>query len=125
MLRNGTNMYIPVTKVVSSSSNPLKVAIRHFLKGTHFSQPFSEEVDILRVQRKENVAVLNLSQEFTTYTPELEEGVVKALALTATEIKNVEKVQLLIEGNPKVLPDGTDLNELLDRPAFAKIKLLK
>ncbi|WP_350342605.1 GerMN domain-containing protein [Proteinivorax tanatarense] len=121
ILRNETNLYIPVTKVVNSSTNQLKTAVSLYLGGTDFSKPFEKDVEIIKTQTKENVAVVSLSQEFISYPREIEEGVVESLILTVTEIERIDKVQLLVEGHPKVLPAGTDLNNIMDRPAFAKI----
>ena len=92
-----------------------------YLNGADFSQPFEEESEVMKTQVKENVAVVSLSKEFTSYPKQMEEGIVKSLILTITELDRIEKVQLLIEGHPKVLPAGTDLNNIMDRPAFAKI----
>lgn len=123
--RGNNTIFLPRTKVVNKPQDLLKTAVEEYLKGPNsalISNPIPRGVNVIRVAQEDEIAVVNLSSEFTEYTSNNEKGIIDSLLLTVTEIEGIEKVQILIEGEPVVLPEGTDLGTVFTRPVPYKLK---
>ena len=60
---------------------------------------------------KDGVITLNFSSEFTDYGGTArEEGILKQLAYTLRQCKDIKKIKLLVEGRETQLPEGTDIS---------------
>ncbi|QNO13680.1 GerMN domain-containing protein [Alkalicella caledoniensis] len=123
--RNAQTIYIPESKVVRKTEDLLKVAVTEFLKGPNKSTISSlvpSNVDVIQATVENNVAIINLTENFIEYSSNNEKGIINSLVLTVTEIEGVDQVQLLVDSSPVVLPEGTDLGNLFTRPVFVKFK---
>lgn len=123
--RGEQTIYIPETKVVNKNENILRLAVEEFLAGPNrsvVSNLIPADVKVLHAKIEDNIATVNVSENFTNYSITNEKGIINSLLLTITEIDGVEQVQLLVENNPVVLPEGTDLGSLFSRPVFVRFK---
>jgi spore germination protein GerM len=82
-----------------------------------------KNLKVLSLKIKNKTAYVNFSKELLSYGggTASELGIVSSIVLTLTELKNIEKVQILIEGKRlKYLPEGTEIFYPLKRSDFEK-----
>jgi germination protein M len=73
---------------------------------------------LLGTDVKEGVISLNFSREFLAYGgTSKEEGILKQLAYTLRQFKDIKKIKILVEGRETQLPEGTDISDGLAVPA--------
>lgn len=62
--------------------------------------------------------ILNFSNEFINYGGSAkEEGILKQLAYTLRQCKDIRKIRIMIDGRETELPEGTDISGGLPVPA--------
>jgi len=114
--------YVPVTRLVSGSRDIFKAAVEELLKGPRpggflFSE-LPEGTKLRSLTLQEGTLIVDLSRELINYKGGLrgEKNIFSQLVLTLTDIEEVERVQVLVEGEKTVLPYGTSFQEPLLRP---------
>lgn len=83
------------------------------------ASPIWKGTKLLGVGLMLDTANVNLSKEALAYGggAAAEGGLVNSLTLSLTELPNIKKIQLLIEGKkPEYLPEGTDISQPWERP---------
>ena len=66
---------------------------------------------LLGTSIKDGVITLNFNSEFTNYGGTArEEGILKQLAYTLRQCKDIKKIKILVEGRETELPEGTDIS---------------
>jgi germination protein M len=114
--------YVPVTRVISSDDDIFQASITELLKGPRSgSQLFSElpaGTGLRNYSFQDGILVVDLTNDLLDYKGGLsgEKNILNQLILTLTEIPDVEKVQLLIEGRKMELTYGTSLQKPISRP---------
>ena len=114
--------YVPVTRVVDGEENNIEAALRELLEGpAPESGLFSDippRTQVQDISLKEGKLQVDFSQEILEYQGGRtgEENIKQQLVLTLTEIDQVETVHILIEGEERILPEGTSLEDPLRRP---------
>jgi germination protein M len=114
--------YVPVSRVVAGKDDIFKVTIQELLKGPRADSFLFSELPAgttLRSFKMEGgTLVVDFSRDLLSYKGGLsgEKNIYAQLVLTLTEIPGVEKVQLLVEGEKKILRYGTSFQEPLSRP---------
>jgi germination protein M len=72
---------------------------------------------LLGTSTKDGVITLNFSSEFINYGgTSREEGILKQLAFTLRQCKDIKKIKLQVEGREAALPEGTDISDGLAIP---------
>ncbi|HEX2945975.1 MAG TPA: GerMN domain-containing protein [Clostridia bacterium] len=72
---------------------------------------------LLGTSLKDGVITLDFSGEFTDYGGTArEEGILKQLAYTLRQCKDIKKIRILVEGRETQLPEGTDISGGLSVP---------
>lgn len=81
------------------------------LVGTEFNLPFPEGTNVLGMTIRDQVAVVDFSEEFLNFADATHERLaVDALLYTLTEFENIDQVELRISGNTiTTLPSGLQL----------------
>lgn len=103
--------------------NILQALIKGPAKNSNLLPIFPKDVKILSLKVKDKTAYVNFSEEILSYGggTTYEIGIVSSVVLTLTELKNIENVQFLIEGEKiKYLPEGTEIFSPLKRNNFEK-----
>jgi spore germination protein GerM len=117
----------PVKRTVFSTGGPLTAAITELISGPlpedgSVGRTVPERAVLKEIGVSEGTAVLNFSKEFASEHPG---GVlhtqitVESLVYTATEIPAVERVQVLVEGNPWADGYGFVWSRPIDRAGIA------
>lgn len=71
---------------------------------------------LLDVELKEGILKLNFSKEFLNVEKDKEDKLIEAIIYSLTEVENVEKISISIEGNALLrLPSGKKLPSILDK----------
>ncbi|MDO9536164.1 MAG: GerMN domain-containing protein [Bacillota bacterium] len=114
--------YVPVTRVISSDDDIIKASINELLKGprpnSHLFSELPPGTALRNYSFQDGMLVLDLTNDLLNYKGGLsgEKNILAQLMLTLTEIPDVEKVQLLIEGRMIELTYGTSLLKPISRP---------
>ncbi|GAE87043.1 GerMN domain-containing protein [Acetivibrio straminisolvens] len=75
-------------------------------------------VEVLGSRIQGNLLVLDLNKEIKNYGGTArEEGILKQILYSMRQLKNVDKIQILIEGKKDHLPEGTDISREILLPA--------
>lgn len=121
--------YVARTSIVKNSSETIeqiKEIIEALTKNTKkssyirdgFKPIIPDGTKILNLKLEENILTINFSKEFLNITESDEEKMIEAIIYSLTEIKDVKKISIFIEGNKllklpnsnKKLPDYLDKN---------------
>lgn len=115
-------LLVPVTRPVASAAEPSAAALEQLIGG-----PAGDEVGLLailpagtRVQRlnlEGDTAVVDFSADLAQAAKL--EAAVGAIVLTLTELPNISRVKLTVDGQCLSLPDGKNLAEPVLRPSSA------
>ncbi|MGI5875935.1 MAG: GerMN domain-containing protein [Dethiobacteria bacterium] len=114
--------YIPVTRVVAGKHEIIDVTIKELLNGPKQGSGLFSEIPIGTQLKgfslEEGILEVNFSQEILNYKGGLtgEENLLQQLVLTLTAIPGVDKVQVLVEGEPIILTYGTSFQDSLPPP---------
>lgn len=111
--------YVPVTRMVTETENPIKVALEELVKGPQdpvLASALPLDTKILEVSQRGQEVVVNFSKEVEGYGGgiDLEQTLVNTVVLTVSQFPGVDEVSLLVEGKAGALPEGT----ILDTPIF-------
>lgn len=103
---NQGNFYWDTEKVKVKSKNPEEIAFTIF--ENYFKTKNSNNVAVLDTNIIKGVLHLNVSKEISNYGGATNEiNLVNSLVRTAVEIKGIEELTLLIEGEEGYLPEGS------------------
>ena len=82
-----------------------------------FQAVIPENTQILNVDLTDNILTLDFSQEFLNVQKDYEEAMIEAIIYSCTEIKEVKKIKILVEGKSlRTLPNSQKkLPEYLDK----------
>ena len=82
-----------------------------------FQAVIPENTQILNVDLTDNILTLDFSQEFLNVQKDYEEAMIEAIIYSCTEIKEVKKIKILVEGKSlRTLPNSKKkLPEYLDK----------
>lgn len=113
-------------KVKAGKNLPLNI-LNSLIKGpeknSNLVPTLPKNLKILSLKIKDKIAYVNFSKDLISYGggATYEIGVVSSIVLTLTELKDIEGVQFLIEGEKiKYLPEGTEIFSPLKRKIFEK-----
>jgi len=87
----------------------------------NYSSPLPAGVKIKQISQQGKICTINLNKSAIAYGGGIsqETNFIAALVLTATQFKEIKKVQILIEGKKvKALPEGTEIFYPLQRKDF-------
>ncbi len=112
---------VPVTMVSTGGSGSRPEELVKLLLSTVSKDGLDSEmpggVKLLGTSTKDGVITLNFSSEFANYGGTArEEGILKQLAYTLRQCKDIKKIKLQVEGREAVLPEGTDISDGLSIP---------
>lgn len=119
--------YVARTSIVKNSSETIEqikeiieVLTKNTKKSSYIRDGFKpiipEGTKILDLKLEENILTINFSKEFLNITESDEEKMIEAIIYSLTEIKDVKKISIFVEGNKliklpnsnKKLPDYLD-----------------
>lgn len=112
---------VPVSVVASEGSGSRPEELVKLLLNTVSRDGLTSEMPdgaiLLGTSIKDGVISLNFSKEFLAYGGTArEEGILKQLAYTLRQCKDIKKIKLLVEGREAQLPEGTDISGGLSVP---------
>lgn len=112
---------VPVSMVSSGGSGNRPEELVKLLLSTASKDGLDSEMPggsmLLGTSTKDGVITLNFSREFVNYGgTSREEGILKQLAYTLRQCKDIKKIKLQVEGREAVLPEGTDISDGLAIP---------
>lgn len=120
--------YVVRTNIATTSTDPLSLAkelITSLTKGSqkkeyissHFTQIIPENTKILDISLDEGLLKVDFSKELLNISKDNEEKLIESLIYTLTEIKEIEKIMIFVEGTKlETLPKSNiKLPNTLDR----------
>lgn len=120
--------YVARSSIVKNSEDTIdqiKDIIKTLTIGTNnssyirdgFQAVIPEKTQILNIDLTDNILTLDFSQEFLNVQKDYEEAMIEAIIYSCTEIKEVKKIKILVEGkNLRALPNSQKkLPEYLDK----------
>lgn len=119
----GRILYVPVTRALPPVEERAAAALQELLAGPRRGSPlFSDIVPgtaLRSLQIEEGLAVVDLSEKLLDYEGGRTgaENMVNQLLLTLGRLEDVERVQILVEGEQVELPEEIDLTVSLEPPA--------
>lgn len=103
--------------------NVMHLLIKGPAKNSSLLPTIPSNTKILSLKIKDKTAYVDFSKELLSYGggATYEISIVSSVVLTLTELKDIEKVQFLIEGEKiKYMPEGTEIFSPLKRNNFEK-----
>lgn len=113
------NVVVPVTRMVYPKAD-LNTALMELAKGPGAQSPLEGTIPdgcgLISAELKDGVARVNFTREFAKLVENTDGGrlALRALVLTCTQFEGVDRVEILVEGEPYDPGSGT-----LDVPTFA------
>jgi len=125
---------VPISVPLPESGNRPLTALQYLVEGgpgaallpQGFTELLPKGTRVLSLSvDKHRLATLNLSAEFTNYNAQDERRILEALTWTLTSFPSIEKVKLLVEGQPlpQMPEQGTPLDQPLDRGLGINLEL--
>jgi len=114
--------YVPVSRVVDGDREPVQAAVEELLQGprreTFLFSDLPQGTAVRGVELEDSTVAVNLSRELLNYQGGRsgEENIKNQLVYTLTEIPGIEQVQVLVEGEPVILPYNISFLEPIGRP---------
>ena len=113
---------VPVSVVAAEGSASRPEELVKLLLNTVSRDGLTSEMPdgavLLGADLKDGVISLNFSREFLAYGgTSREEGILKQLAYTLGQCRDIKKIRILVEGRETQLPEGTDISGGLAVPA--------
>lgn len=123
--KNGNfTYYVPVTRMVKKSDNIIKTAVSELIKGpvenTGLVSVIPQDTKVIDVVQNNNEVEVNFSKEVEGYGggQDVEQALVNTVVLTVSAFPGVEQVNLKVEGQAGVLPEGTVLDNPILKPLY-------
>lgn len=116
--------FVPVTRMVKKSGNPIQTALEELIKGPAENMGLTgllpKDTKVLEVSQNGAEVNVNFSKEIEGYGggQEVEQDLVNSIVLTVSQFPGVEKVSLKVEGSAGVLPEGTVLDNPILKPLY-------
>jgi germination protein M len=112
---------VPVTMVSAGGPGSRPEELVKLLLSTVSKDGLDSEMPVgavlLGTSTKDGVITLNFSSKFVNNGgTSREEGILKQLAYTLRQCKDIKKIKLQVEGREAVLPEGTDISDGLAIP---------
>ena len=133
-VKDSRGYVVPISVPLPESGNRPLTALQYLVEGgpgeallpDGFTELVPKGTQVLSLSVDKNrLATVNLSAEFTHYNALDERRILEALTWTLTGFPTVEKVKLLVEGQPlpQMPEDGTPLDQPLDRSMGINLEL--
>lgn len=120
----GGGFFVPVTRMVEPSDDPIKTALEELVKGPAENMGLMPilpaQTKVLGVTSQGPEVVVDFSKDIEYYGGgvELEHALINSVVLTVSEFSGVEKVSIQVEGEAVVLPEGTSLDVPILKPLY-------
>lgn len=121
---SGGGYFLPVTRMVEPSQDPIKTTLEELIKGPAENMGFMPilpaQTRVLGVTSRGNEVMVDFSKDIEYYGGgmELEHALINSVVLTVSEFDSVDKVSILVEGESVVLPEGTSLDVPILKPIY-------
>ncbi len=122
LLGDNETFYVPVTRVLDGGKDPVETTVEELFKGPRTGSGLYSDLPTHTTLKNFSLQggnlVINFSSELLNYQGGLsgEENIKNQLALTLTALPGVERVQILVEGEAIVFPQGTSFRYPLTSP---------
>lgn len=118
---DGKAYYVPITRLIEPSDHPVQSAMEQLIKGPQdtklLNKVATDATEITSIALNGDTAEVSLNDSMWAEGDQIPSDLLKSVVLTLTELPNIEKVQVRINGNTDIVGnDGIDYSQPVSRP---------